>query len=142
VVFCAEIEYFVTAESTRVWCNHGVHEKALSTYCFLVRYSILQRLGHVLVRRWRGNIHGMLRNISSVSTNGLDAYFATINSKLEEYENLSDAPMFLELAIWKSKITQQLGMNNDPHPTEMRKKRRIDSVSMVTIIVPNVLSFV
>ena len=71
----------------------------------------------------------------------MDAYFATINSKLEEYEILSDAPMLLELAIRKSRITPQLGMNNDPHPTEMRKKRRIDSVSMVTIIVPNVLSF-
>ena len=116
VVFCAKIEDFVTAESMKVWWNHGVHEKSLSTYCFLVRNSNPRRLGHVLVRSWRDNIQGMLRNITSVSTDGLDAYFATINSKLEEYENLSDAPMFLELATWKSKITQQLGMNNDNSP--------------------------
>jgi hypothetical protein len=49
--------------------------------------------------------------------------------------------MLLELATWKSQITQQVGWNSEPHTTDMRQKRRIDSVLMVTIIIPNGLSF-
>jgi hypothetical protein len=44
VQFCEEIKAFVSGESMRDWRNHGVHEKSLSTYCFLVRCSIPQRL--------------------------------------------------------------------------------------------------
>lgn len=57
----------------------------------------------------------------------------------------------MELAIWKSKITEQYGHDNHHNITNMHKKRRIDSVSksqcrtdsvaMVRIIVPNVISF-
>jgi hypothetical protein len=36
VCFCVEIEEFVSGESMRDWWNHGVHERSLSTYCFLV----------------------------------------------------------------------------------------------------------
>ena len=107
--------------------------------CFLVRCSIPEHLGLVLLRSWQANIHTLLKRIPSISPEGSDAYFASINSKLTDYENMSEAPMLLELAIWKSKITQQLGHSNDPHPTDMRKRKRIDSVSMVTIIVPNIL---
>ena len=45
------------------------------------------------------------------------------------------------LAIWKSKIMQQLRRNKDPFSPDLRKKMYIRSVSMVTIIVPNVLFF-
>jgi hypothetical protein len=47
VIFCDEIEEFLTAESMREWWNHGVHEKSLCTYCFLVRCSIPKRVGLV-----------------------------------------------------------------------------------------------
>jgi hypothetical protein len=36
VCFCIEIEEFVSKEPMRDWWNHGVHERSLSTYCFLV----------------------------------------------------------------------------------------------------------
>jgi hypothetical protein len=35
VHFCDEIEEFVSGESMWDWWNHRVHERSLSTYCFL-----------------------------------------------------------------------------------------------------------
>ena len=42
----------------------------------------------------------MLRHIPSIPDNELNAYFESINSKLSLYENLNEAPMLLELAIY------------------------------------------
>ena len=85
----------------------------------------------------------MLRRIPSISPNGLDSYFDSIDSKLSVYQNLEDAPMLLELAIWKSKIIQQLfNRDNGILTVNMLKmKCHTNSVAMVTIIAPNVLSF-
>jgi hypothetical protein len=85
----------------------------------------------------------MLRCIPSTSPEGLDTCYDSINSKLSVYENLRDAPMLLELAIWKSKIIQQLfNRDNGILTVNMLKmKCHTNSVAMVTIIVPNVLSF-
>lgn len=50
--------------------------------------------------------------------------------------------MLLELAVLKSKITEQLfGQNKYILNTEMKMLCRTDSISMVRIIVTNVLSF-
>jgi len=143
VCFCVEIEEFVSGESMREWWNHGVHERSLSTYCFPVRCNIPERLGLVQARKWQANIHEMLRRIPSISPNGLDSYFDSIDSKLSVYQNLEDAPMLLELAIWKSKIIEQLfDRDNGTLTVHMLKMQCCtDSVTMVTIIVPNVLSF-
>jgi hypothetical protein len=43
VRFCGEIGEFVSGGAMRDWWNHGVHEKCLSTYIFLVGFNILQR---------------------------------------------------------------------------------------------------
>jgi hypothetical protein len=145
VQFCDEIEEFVSGESMRHWWNNGVHEKCLSTYCFLVHFNIPQRLHLVRARMWQTNIHRMLMHIPSIfscfSRNCLDLYFDSIDSKLSVYENLNDAPTLLELAIWKSKITQQTNGNIDLLTDEMKMECRIDSISTVVIIVPNVLTF-
>jgi hypothetical protein len=55
----------------------------------------------VLVRKWQINIHGMLGHIPSVYPGHLHAYFyfCSIDSRLSAYENLSEAPMLLDLAI-------------------------------------------
>jgi hypothetical protein len=138
VHLCNEIEEFESGESMRDWWSHGVHERSLSTYCFLVQFNIPQRLGLVRPRKWHANIHGMLRCIPSISPkDSLDSYFDSIDSKLSVYKNLDDAPMLLELAIWKLKITKI----NGPLTTKMWMQYRTDSVMMVTIIVPSVLSF-
>ena len=145
VRFCDEIEEFVSSGPMWDWWNHGVHEKCLSTYCFLVQFNIPQRLRLVRARMWQTNIHGMLMHIPSIcpglSRNCLDLYFDSIDSKLSVYENLNDAPTLLELAIWKSKITEQTNGNIDLLTDEMKMECRIDSISTVVIIVPNVLTF-
>ena len=124
VVFYDEVEAFVSAESMRGWWNHGIHEKSLSTYCFLVRCSIPRRLDLILVRSWQVNIHDMLNRIPSITPEDLNAYFASIDSKLFCYENLREIPMLLELAIRHSGITQQFSVDDD------------------SIIALNVLSFI
>ena len=77
------------------WWDQGVHEKSLSTYCFLVRCSIPGRiLGVAVVSSWQATICKLLSSIPTVSTEGLDAYFDIIDSKLTVYENLLiEAPM-------------------------------------------------
>ena len=145
VVFCDEIEEFVSIKSIRDWWDHGIHEKSLSTYNFFVRCSLPRRLGFVRPMKWRANIHEMLRRIPTISSKkGLKSYYISIDSKLSVYEDLyvADAPMFLELALWKSKITEQFeGGDKKPLVVDMKKQCRIDSLAMISIIIPNVLSF-
>ena len=136
ITFCDKIEEFVSGESMRDWWNSGVHEKCLSTYCFFVRCNIPERLGLVSPRKWRSDIHDRLRRIPSISPKGLDSHFHSIDSKLSVYDELKDAPALLELAIWKSKIDERTDRTID-----MKMECRIDSLSMVVIIVPYVLSF-
>jgi len=121
VRFCDEIEEFVSGESMRHWWNNGVHEKCLRTYCLLVRFNIPERMGFLLSRMWQSNIHDMLGGIPSISSEG--------------------APALLELAIWKSKIIERTDGNIDLLDADMKIECRNDSLSMVAIIVPNVLSF-
>jgi hypothetical protein len=101
VQFCEAIEVFVSGESMRDWWNHGVSKTSLSTYCFFARCKIPARVGHVRARKWQANIHEMLRHIPSIPDNELNAYFELINSKLSLYENLNEAPMLLELSIYR-----------------------------------------
>ncbi len=141
VQFCDEIEEFVSGESMRHWWNHGVHEKCLSTYSFFVRCNIPERVGLLLPRMWQSNVHDMLGGIPSISSKGLDSHFRSIDSKLSVYDELKDAPALMELAIWKSKIIERTDGNIDLLDADMKIECRTDSLSMVVIIIPNVLSF-
>ena len=49
--------------------------------------------------------------------------------------------MLLELPIWKAKITDKYDSYNTTFTIDMKMRCRTDSVTMVAIIVPNVLSF-
>jgi len=113
VEYCEEIEEFVTGESMRDWWNHGVHEKSPSTYCFFVRRNIPERVGLVQATKWQGIIHEMLRRIPSIPLDELSAHFDSINSKLSVYENLKDAPMLLELAIYQNNAILNTNANID-----------------------------
>jgi hypothetical protein len=95
----------------------------------------------VLPGMWQSNILDMLQRTPSISPEGLDLYFCSINSKLCVYKKLKDAPALLELAIWKSKITVQTDGNNNLLTTDMKMECCVDSLLMVEIIIPNVLSF-
>jgi hypothetical protein len=83
---------------------------------------------------WRTNIHGMLQLIPFIFPGGMNSHFDSIDSMLSKYENLKDAPTLLELAIWKSEITEQFGPYKDV-TAEMKMKCRVDSISMGMFIV-------
>jgi hypothetical protein len=137
ITFCDEIEELVSGESMRGWWNSGVHEKCLSTYCFLVQFNIPERLSLVRSTTWQTNIHGMIGRIPSISPKGLNAHFDSIDSMLFAYEGSTT----LELAIWKSKIEEQTDGVIDILDAEMKMECRINSLWKVDLIVPNVLSF-
>ena len=141
VKFCEEIEEFVACEAMQHWWNQGVHERSLSTYRFFVECSIPKRLGLIRVLRWRANIYDMLRRIPTIRPKGMESYFNSIDSRLSFYEDLKDTPALLELAIWKSEISKRFGQSTVLLTTEIKMGRRTDSISMVKIIVPNVMSF-
>ena len=135
VQFCDYVEEFVSGESIRYWWKHGVTERSLETYNFLVRCNIPARLLLLGVMRWQATIHEMLRRIPSTFM-ALDDYFNTIDSTLVAYESLPDALSLLELAIWKSKILEQ--QKSEKH--DMSKSQcRIECGACV--IIPAVLSF-
>ncbi len=109
IEFCGYIEEFVTSEAMRGWWNQGVHERCLSTYCFLVRCSIPARFsGLALVSSWRANIDSMLRNIPTIAATNLKAHFDAIDARLNTYENMSEAPTLIELVIQNDDIVQRV----------------------------------
>jgi hypothetical protein len=75
--------------------------------------------------------------IPFISKNGMDSYFRSMDSKLSAYEGST----MLELAIWKSKIVEQTDGVIYPLDADLKMACRIDSLTMVGIVVPNVLSF-
>lgn len=87
VLFCDKIEEFVSGESIREWWNQGVHKKSLSTYCFLMKFNIPERMGLLPVMQWQDNVHGMIRIIPTISPQVLGSHFDTIRSKLTFYKN-------------------------------------------------------
>ena len=139
VQFCDEIEELVSGASLDWWGN-GASERALRTFNFLVRCNIPARLVQPLIaRQWQANIHDMLRGIPSVNFVALKDYFNTIESKLTGYESLHNATTVLELAIWKSKISEQYGQGMDNVSATAKLQCRVECGACV--IIPNVLSF-
>ncbi len=95
-------------------------------------------MGLVRVKRWQANIYDMLRCIPSIPT------IDSIEAKLSLNKNLEETPALLEMAIWKSIITKQLvfgGSNGNLTYDILKMQCCADFLTMVTIIVPNVLSF-
>ena len=138
VQFC---DRTVSMELIRNWWHCGVHERSLRAYSFFAQHNVPKRFALVHVKKWKADIQDMLRRISTISTIYLNTYFHSIDLKLSTYENLSDAPTLLELAIWKSKMTEQCDWNNGILSRNMKLQCRIDSITMVRIVVPNVLTF-
>jgi hypothetical protein len=67
-------------------------------------------------------------------------YFDWMEYRVSNYEYLQDnvAPL-LELALWKAKMEEQ--SNSNLLDEQMKLRCRFDSLSMVSIIIPNTLSF-
>jgi hypothetical protein len=141
VEFCPRIEEFVSCDAMRDWWNQGVHERCLAMYRFMVRCGIPERLGRLRVQSWQANIYRKLRHIPTIRAKGMESLFDSIDSRLSLYESLEDLPALLELVIWKSIITDQFSPSNIPLTTEMKMQCRTDSIGMISIIVPNVMTF-
>jgi hypothetical protein len=121
------------------WWNSGIHEKCLSTYCFLVKCDIPSHLDLLLQpMKWQTIIHEMLQQIPLISNKREKSYFDAIDAKLKNYELLRYAFPLLELAIWKSTILKRFGQSLN---REMKMQCRTDSLLLVTKIVPFVLPF-
>ena len=137
IEFCEEIEQFVH-EVSLPWWNHGKSKVLLRTYSFLARRNIPSRLDAIHFQTWKDNIHNMFQRIPEEPCK--ESYFALIESRLANYEHLQDevAPI-LELALWKAKMEEQSkGKYVD---AQIKFQCRYNSLSMVPIIIPNVLSF-
>jgi hypothetical protein len=112
VVFCDMIENFVSRTLMKYWWNQGVHEKCLSTYCFLVEDIIPMRVRNLTQNRWHINIHSMLQRIPSIAEDNLHLYFDLISKKLQLYSTLKDVPALLELVMWKLTIITNFDEND------------------------------
>jgi hypothetical protein len=152
IEFCEEIEEFVTELSLRHWWNNGTPKLALLMGSFLKRCNIPRRVSVITMRVWKENIHGMLQRVPLVisfkekeeeddnaAACAADVYFDSINSLLAKYEHAQDIAPLLELALWKSKITEQT--NGNRIDDDLKLMCRINSLSMVNVIVPIVMSF-
>jgi len=160
--FCEEVEEFVTELLLQPLWNHGTSKLSLWTGPFLARYNIPKRVGMIKAREWKAHILAMLQRLPTMSfisndddeDDGVDlddydveyesgddgdnvvklenGYSLSFNSQLANYEQLQDAALVLELALW----------NNDNLIDDNGKLMcQIDSLSMVSVIIPNVLSF-
>ncbi len=142
IEFSEEIEQFVD-EVLLPWWNHGVSEASLRTYSFLVQGNIPARLDTIKSQKWKITIHVMLQRIPEqlkwVNKFWIDRYFDSIEYRLSDYEQAQEVVPFLELALWKVKITEQ--SNGSLINDDSKILCRIDSFSMFAIIFPNVLSF-
>ena len=155
IEFCEEIEQFVE-EASLSWWNRGVLEESLKTYSFMAQHNIPSRLDTIKCQTWKDNIHDIFQRIPEEFQaefwelylmdqnhrydNDVRFVFVTILRRLHQYEYLQGvvAPM-LELVLWKEKITEQ--SNGDLINERMKLQCRYDSLSMVSIIIPNALSF-
>ena len=116
-------------------------QKVLKYIFLFVRCNISERVGLVQAMMWQAHIHRMLHRIPSIYSWDLVAFLNPIESKLSAYENLENAFTLLELAIWKSKITEQFSGRNILLTTEINMQCLTEFATMVNVIVPNVMSF-
>jgi hypothetical protein len=127
----------------KYWWNQGVHEKCLSTYCFLVKDNIPMRVRNLTQNRWYINIHNMLARKPSIAEDNLHLYFDLISKKLQLYSTLKDVPALLKLVMWKLTIVTNFDENDifDILSADEKTKCLEKSILMVRKIVPPVLSF-
>ncbi len=112
VVFCDMIKEFVSRTLMKYWWNQGVHEKCLSTYCFLIQDNIPMSVRNLTQNRWHINIHNMLQRIPSIAEDVLHLYFDSISKKRQLYNTVKGVPALLELVMWKLTIVLSFDEND------------------------------
>ena len=152
IQFCREVEDFVSDASLREWWNNGFHELSLRTYSFLVKDDVPNRLGQIYARALKNNIYALFQRIPLVFSSdgeedGYDddddkyEYFKLIDDRITICKYLQDDVVpLLELALWKSEMTEQLKCNLT-NEQATKSQCRENSLMAVTVIIPNVMSF-
>ncbi len=135
----------------------GSHGWLYETYACLAEHCIPDRVSVLPLTRWRANIFSLMTKIPNIKNKGI--YFAIVcpgvsDIEITEYflafilltlrrcEDLLVCALLLEMAMWKHHIMLYPLRNRtsllDPL---FRKQCRLDSLSMVALIMPLVFSF-
>ena len=128
---------------------------SMISFQFLVKCSVLERLNAIGVRKWRMGIKNMVERLSSVKSGAiLQNHFNNIDAMLQNYERmyqqLKDATLLLELALWKSKIVESelahsfgtTGTRNIDQMDENTADREQCRISCgAVVVIPRVLSY-
>ncbi len=142
VAFCEEMKQLVK-KLPIPWWGPGKSRRVLRTYSSLAQYNIPVQLATIKVLVWKSNIHKILQRIlvrNKTKEKALMRAYTLIESQLSMYKHLQNAASILELALWKSKMEEQVN-DNILDDQIMKWQCRFDSLSMVPIIIPNALSF-
>lgn len=109
-------------------------------YSFLAQCAILERLARITARKWKAYIHSLLRDFPSIHDDKFNAYCNLISFWIDHFNELKDAVSVLELALWKSKLTERKSdLDSSSNHNAVKLEARYNYGA--TIIIPNVLSF-
>ena len=144
IVFCDEIEAFLSRSPIRVWWDNGLSKKSLRMYSFLAQCNIPERYyGEIKAAIWKNDIDDLLRKYPDITERNLESYCNSIHSKLHKlasYEKLKDCATLLELAIWKAIICKHhTSAVKTEEAVASRLQHRLDCGA--SVIIPNVLPF-
>ena len=138
VEFSERIEDFVNSTSLQSWWNRGVSKFALETYCLLSQYRITERFGKLQPSKWRLAIDDLLEVIPNMHVN-LRTHFFSIESKLSNFEELSEIAVLLELALWKAKLIEDGNLGCEDNNSVLKIQWRVKCGA--DVIIPKVLLF-
>ena len=109
---------------------------------FLVKCSVSERLNAIGVRKWRTDIQNLVYGLHLIEHYNLTTDCDTVHSKLisyeQEYRQLKDATLLLELALWKSEIDQNY-QTDEQLTADTKGQCRVTCGA--GIIIPNILPY-
>ena len=106
IIFCDEFEQFIDVLQD-YWWNYGDYGQLLKTCQFMRQRRILDRLDMIKPIIWLDNIFDMLNAIPSITFHQADKFYDSLDSQLTAYERLRNAATLLELALWKSTLSDK-----------------------------------
>ncbi|KAL7535574.1 hypothetical protein ACHAXR_006584, partial [Thalassiosira sp. AJA248-18] len=125
------------------WWHHEDPATSLKTFHFLVKCNIPERLSAIGIRKWRMEIKSMVETVPPTAVSEMSSEFYAIHSKLASYEigyhQLKQVTTLLELALWKSKISQSEETGEEGYTSNQKGLCRIKCGA--DFIIPNVLPY-
>lgn len=157
IQYCDKIEDFIAQRDLSKWWKKGKSQLALRTYACFAEHRIPDRVSVLPLTRWCANIYSLISKIPNINNKGI--YFAIVSPgasdieiteyflsfillTIRQYEYLRCCAPFLEMAMWKHHLMlHPLWDRTSLHDPLFRQQCRLDSLSMVTLIMPLVFSF-